>query len=163
MADSQGGGSLDWTSMVTSDWLRGQLCHLAGLGHHLSPDCAVPLRSFVSSAFSPFSSKSPTQPYPLGPPMSKICSLWCSAFWIRVNTKWHVETQRNTQDLKHFLFCWNVETAFVSGCFLNLKTNSIIFCQDIVSNRKAVSLFYVLTDVLITKKKKKKVIIFLLG
>lgn len=77
MAASQGGCSLERTSTVTPDWLRGHSCRLAGPGHHLSPDCAVLLRGLPSPTLrlhSDLFSRSPTQPSLFRPPMSKNSS-----------------------------------------------------------------------------------------
>lgn len=61
---------------------------LPGAGHHLSPDCAILLRSSTPGAHSDLLSKSQPQPDPPGPPMWESApSLRGSAFWIRVNSK----------------------------------------------------------------------------
>lgn len=113
-------------STAASDWWRGHFCHFAGAGHHLSPDCAVPLSCSTPGPHSDLLSKSQPEPYPPGPPMWKSAlSLWGSAFWISVNTKraagtgWNVPYTKQPQplEIKQKRFCQGINSV-IGICFI---------------------------------------------
>lgn len=126
MAASPGEGSLDWASVVTSDWLRGRFWHSARPGAPFVTWLCSPVERLcvLQSTRRPFFFFPPLNPQlspdPLGPPMSKksVPSFWCSAFWMWVNTKWNVENATSYNALQVMPY-----TAFVSGgCFLSRFT-----------------------------------------
>lgn len=132
-AASQGGAST-----AASDWWRRHFWHFAGATHHLSPDCAVLLRSSTPGPHSDLLFKSQSQPYPRVPPMWKSAlSLWGSAFWITVNSKRAAGTIWNAPYTKQR---WGVKSS--SNDFIKEET-VIAVCFIWCANYCVPPLFYV--------------------